>query len=110
MKVINKTKTTTLAEKVILAKSIKEQTIGLLRYKIPSAMLIKTRFGIHTFFMQYPIDVLVLNDANCVVKLKQNMRPNALLFWNPQHGTVLELPSGTITKSQTTVNDQIVFG
>lgn len=107
MQVINQTKQTIIAEKVIEAKSLKDQSVGLLKYKTPTAMLIKTRWGIHTFFMKYPIDVLVLDDQNRVVKLKENLNPNQIFFWNPKHRKILELPHGTIIYSKTNIKDKL---
>lgn len=107
MKVINKTRQTTIAEKIIEAKSLKDQSIGLLNHKTPTAMIMNTRFGIHTFFMKYPIDVVVIDSKNHIVAIKQNIKPNSLFIWNPKYNTVLELPSGAISKSETALHDEI---
>jgi uncharacterized protein len=107
MKLINKTKNTTIAENIIEAKSLKDQSMGLLKYKTPTAMLIKTRFGIHTFFMKYPIDVLVLDKQNRIAQIKENLQPNKLFVWNPKYETILELPLGAIKQSKTQLHDQI---
>lgn len=109
MTIKNKTRDTILAQNVIEAKSLKDQTIGLLKYKNPTALLIKTNFGIHTFFMNYAIDVLVLDRANTVVAIKEDLKPNTVFFWNPKYGTILELPSGTIAKTRTVINDKITL-
>lgn len=107
MKIINTTRQTTLAQNIIEAKSLIDQSLGLLRYKTPTAMLIKTRFGIHTLFMKYPIDVLVLDKSNHVVAIKENLQPNKVHFWNINYTTILEIPAGTIHKTKTTLNDQL---
>lgn len=72
---------------------------GLLFGK-PKPILFHTRFGIHTFGMKYPIDVVILDKSLVVRKIKQNLLPNRFFFWNPLLDTVIELPQGTIKKKK----------
>src|SRR5258708_2790684 len=109
MKVTNQTKKTTIAEDIILPISLLDKSLGLLKYKTPVAMLFKTRFGIHTYSMKYPIDVLILNKQNRVVALKKNLKPYRIFLWNFNYETVLELPAGTIEKTKTQLKDQLHF-
>lgn len=109
MTIINKTQQTTIADNVIIPKTLLDQSLGLLKYKTPRPMLLKTHFGIHTFGMRYPIDVLVLNKQNCVVSIKENLQPNHIFIWNPAHETILELPQGAIKKTKTKKGDLIQF-
>lgn len=74
----------------------KEKTEGLLAFAKPEAVIFETRFGIHTFFMKFPIDVMILDREGRVVKLKRNLRPFKIFFWNPYNSIVVELPAGTI--------------
>ena len=72
---------------------------GLLGSK-PEMVLLRTRFGIHTFGMRYPIDVVIV-DKNCIVqKTRESLLPNRFFFWNPRYFFVLELPKGTIKKKR----------
>jgi uncharacterized membrane protein (UPF0127 family) len=107
MKITNQTRNTILAEETIIPTSILDEALGLLRYKTPTAMLFKTRFGLHTFFMKYAIDVLILDETNHVAALKENITPNQIYIWNPKHNTTLELPPGTIKKTKTKLGDKI---
>src|SRR6185437_6628234 len=109
MKITNKTRQTTITEKIIVPKSLLDQSLGLLKYKTPTAMLLKTRYGIHTFGMRYPIDVVILDNKNKVAALQENMKPNRIYIWNVHYETVLELPMNTIKKTKTEINDQIAF-
>ena len=109
MKVVNHTQKTTLAENLIIPTSLLDQSLGLLKHKTPTAMLLKTRYGIHTFGMHYSIDVLILNKQNRIVSLKENMKPNSIFLWNPKYETVLELPKGTIEKTKTELSDSLRF-
>ena len=109
MKVINKTKQTTIAENIIIPKTLLDQSLGLLKHKTPVAMLFKTRYGIHTFGMKYAIDVLILDKENRVVAMKENLKPNRIFVWDTKYETVLELPQQTIKKTKTETDDTLLF-
>jgi len=101
-----------LSKKTILcldlkeAKSAADKFFGLLIKTNPRALIFKTRFGIHTFFLKKPIDVLVLNAANEVVKA-QTVKPNWIFVYDPKYLTVIELPQGTIKDTKTKVGDRL---
>lgn len=84
--------------KVKYLKSFLGKSIGLLASGKAEPVLLKTRTGIHTFGMSFPIDILILDNHKTVVKLKENLNPNSLFFWNPVFETVIELPGGYIRK------------
>jgi uncharacterized membrane protein (UPF0127 family) len=71
---------------------------GLLGVDKAYPVFFKTRFGIHTFGLRFPIDVIVLNKDNKVVRIKEDLQPNKIFIWNPKHDKVLELPAGKIKK------------
>jgi hypothetical protein len=96
-----------IAKNVVVPTSLLDQSLGLLKYKTPSTMLLRTHFGIHTLGMYYPIDVLILNKQDYVVAIKENLKPNNIFIWNINYGTVLELPKGTIKKTKTKLKDQL---
>ena len=109
MTIINQSQKTILAEEIIIPKTLIAQSLGLLKYKTPRAMLLKTRYGIHTFGMRYAIDVLIVNKQNCVVIIKENLTPNSVFMWNIKYKTVLEFPAGTLKRTKTKLNDQLIF-
>ncbi len=85
--------------KVKLYSSIKDRTIGLIGHKNPEPVMFLTRFGIHTFGVGFPLDIVVLNNKNVVVKLEKELKPNRFFFWPVKYKKVLELPSGYIVKN-----------
>ena len=109
MIIINQSRQTIIAKKIIIPKTILDQSLGLLKYKKPVEMLLRTRFGIHTFGMRYPIDVLILDKQNRVVAIKENLKPNTIFVWNIMYETILELPPDTIKKTKTKVDDKLIF-
>lgn len=92
---------------VVKAETIQQKILGLIGKKNIFPLLIKTRFGIHTFGLKFPIDVLILNSNNRVVLLRENLNPNRIFFWNPFYNRVIELPQGTIQKQKIRVFDEI---
>lgn len=89
------------------AKNLKEKIIGLIGVEKPYSLLLKTHFGIHTFGLKFPIDVLILDKKNKVVAIKKNLMPQKIFMWNPLYEKVLELPSGTIDKKKLKLNDVV---
>lgn len=73
---------------------------GLIGYKKAETIFFKTRFGIHTFGMRFPIDVVILDGQNIVVKTKENLRPNKIFVWSWKYDTVIELPAGEIKRQK----------
>lgn len=85
--------------KVTRLKSFREKVLGLIGKKEITPVMFETRWGIHTFGMKVPIDVLVLDNTK-VVALKESLKPNRIFLWNPRYKIVLELPKGTLKKLQ----------
>lgn len=98
-----------IALDVKVLESLRDQTLGMLSYKSPKPLLLRTRYGIHTFFMKYPIDILVINQQNQVVAMKKHMKPNTLFLWNPRYNLIVELPAHTIQQTATTIGDRIAI-
>lgn len=59
--------------------------------------------------MRNPIDVLILDDKNHVVKIKENLKPNRILLWNPKFDQVVELPEGSVKKFNIELRSKILF-
>lgn len=89
------------------ATNLKDRIMGLIGKEKSFPLMIKTHFGIHTFGVKFPIDVLILNSENKVVSIKKNLKPNRIFLWNPLYEKVLELPSGTIEKKMIKINTPI---
>jgi len=89
------------------AETLGDKSIGLLSAKKPYALMLRTRFGIHTFGMKFAIDVVVLDQKGRVVGMKENLLPNRFHFWNPSYDTIVELPTGTIAVKKIDVGQKI---
>ena len=80
---------------------------GLIGKNEPENLLITTHFGIHTFGLKFPIDVVILDKNNKVVSIKQGLKPYSIFLWNPMYEKVIELPSGTIREKSIGMHDTI---
>ena len=100
----NKTRKTIISENYS-NKNAFGKIKGLIGNKTPEVIILKTRFGIHTFLLKFPIDVIILGKNNNVVKLKKRLKPNRVFFWDMKFDTVIELPTGVLKKSKTKIND-----
>ncbi len=105
----NKSKKTVLNKHASYSYSLLAKSVGLIGQKKAKAIVLTTRFGIHTFGLRFPIDVIILNNKNEVVVLKKALHPNRIFMWNPKYKQVIELPNKAITLSKTTINDIITI-
>jgi uncharacterized membrane protein (UPF0127 family) len=83
------------------------KTIGLIGAKKAYPLFLQTRFGIHTFGLRFPIDVVILDQTYHIVKVKKSLPPNRIFLWPPIWFYVLELPVGVIQAKKLHIGDQI---
>lgn len=83
--------------KIIIANNFKDKLLGLMFKKnINYGLLIKNCKSIHTFFMLENIDVLLLDQNNCILKINRNVKPNKIVIYKTKKRTnILELPSNS---------------
>lgn len=93
--------------KVHLLDSLVKKSIGLILAKKAYPVMLHTRFGVHTFGMRFPIDIVLLNDENIVVNLWKSVFPNRIVIYPLRYKTVLELPQGMVQSSQITIGEKI---
>lgn len=94
--------------KVVIAKKSLQKIQGLIGKQKPYPLLINTRFGIHTFGLNFPIDVIILSNQH-VVKLKSNLKQNRVFIWNPVYSQIVELPSGFIKTHKIKTGSKVVL-
>lgn len=91
-----------LIEKGWKALSLFSKMKGLLGTKElheGEALLIPDCKQVHTYFMQYPIDVVFLDAQNKIIKL-QTLEPWKFSSWILRAKSVLELPAGFAQKKK----------
>jgi uncharacterized membrane protein (UPF0127 family) len=86
-----------------------DKFFGMLLSRNSSGIVLRTRFGVHTFFMRESIDVIII-DSNCkAVRLKKGLSPWEIYLWEPKFEIAIELPVGSIERSKTKIGDKIKF-
>jgi len=84
-----------------------QKTTGLLGQK-GKVVYFETRFGVHSFGMKYPIAVVILDNNNHIVLIKQ-VKPNRIFFWNPIFKKVLELPLDIVSKYNLSPGHKVIL-
>lgn len=106
----NLSKNTTVAGHVISARSFFMRAKGLLgraNLDANSAMWIQPCNNVHTFFMQFPIDVVFV-DSNLVVRaLYRDLQPWRVVPFVWGAHSAIELATGGIERAQIEVGDQL---
>lgn len=108
IRVLNQTKNTVVSECVQKLITFSETTRGLSGAVEPHAVTFKTRWGIHTFGVRFPIDVIVCDTNTVVRRVHTNMHPSQVYFWNPRYSIVFEFPTGVVARSCTEIGDVLV--
>ncbi len=82
---------------------------GLIGDKHARGILIQTRFGIHTFGLRFPIDIIVLDRDDIVRVVKHSFKPNGIFLWPIRYDIVLELPQGMIKEKGITIGEKLAL-
>lgn len=74
-----------------------------------SALLISPCSGIHTYFMNYSIDVLYLDSDNKIIAIDEEMKPGKIGKYRKASAAVIELSDGMIQQTETKVGQTVKF-
>ncbi len=106
----NVTRDTVVGERVRVASSSRDRTVGLLRTPqlMPGEGLwIERSPSIHMFFMPYAIDAVFVSKGRVVTKVVANLRPWRVVWWARGARDCLELRAGSAAESDTRVGDEL---
>ena len=108
----NRTRTTYLATELMIARTHWTRLRGLMatdasRFRRGQGLWISPSRGVHTLAMRFPIDVVYLDRDRTVIHLEQELKPWRMAAIRIHATSVLELPTGTIQESKTTLGDQV---
>jgi len=109
LKVLNVTRQTELAQYIEVADSGRKRTKGLLGRKVLApgeGLWIVPCEAIHTFGMQFPIDLVYIDRNKRVKKVKTAVPPWRLSFCLSAH-SVLELAPGSVRNTETRPGDKL---
>jgi len=110
LRVVNSTRGTVVGESIRVAESGLTRIVGLLGESgLPpgDGLLIVPSQGVHTLGMLFAIDVVVLDGQWNVIAIRRRLRPFRMtrVFWKA--GAVLELRSGIVDSTSTSVGDSL---
>lgn len=112
MILMNKENEKIIVENVMIADSFFKRLKGLMfsRELLPqSALYIYPCSAIHTFFMNYNIDVLYLDINNIILAIDEDMKPGKVGKHIKNAVAVVELPSGKAKEKCITVGQALKF-
>jgi len=87
--------------------SFTEKSVGLILSKNIESVYFETKFGIHTFFMRKPIDVIVMDKNFMVRVIKKVLKPWKVFVWNPKYCRILEMSVNSVDKNKIKKGDKI---
>jgi uncharacterized membrane protein (UPF0127 family) len=110
VRVENMDRGTTVGDRIRVARSLVDRTVGLLRTRSLSAgegLWIERASSIHMFFMRYPIDAVFVAADGRATKVVRNLRPWRVVWWARGARDCLELPAGAADRSEIHVGDRL---
>jgi len=109
MVLVNATKKTVVSDNCHFANTVLKRMVGLLNrghFDKGEGLLLDRCYGIHTFGMRFPIDVLFLDKDLCVIRAVKALPPYRTCVVK-KSVYVLEVPIGALDTSRTGEGDQI---
>ena len=110
IRIDNITRGTTVGDRVRVASSSLDRSVGLLRtpeVKPGEGLWIERSPSIHMFFMPYAIDAVFVSKDGRVTKIAANLKPWRIVPWARGARDCLELRAGAAAESKTQVGDQL---
>lgn len=110
VRVDNMTRGTTVGDRIRVAATLRQRTVGLLRtteLRQGEGLWIEGAPSIHMFFMRYAIDAVFLDRHGRVTKVVPNLRPWHVVWWAKGARDCLELPAGAAAAIRIEVGDEL---
>ncbi len=109
MRLINLNGNQEIVKEIHKADTITKKINGLIGKNNPQALYLETRWGIHTFGVKFPLDIIILDSKWRVKKIHESLKPMKIFFWNPIYFRVLELPQDTLKNSKVSLDDVLII-
>lgn len=110
LRVENATRNTLVGDRIRLARTLSQRTVGLLRTPElgpGEGLWIEAAPSIHMFFMKYPIDAVFVDGNGRVTKIAPNLKPWRVVWWARGAKDCLELPAGAAATAGIQVGDEL---
>lgn len=112
MKLVNLSNDKVIAEKINQAYGFLKRLRGLMftdKLDSGTGLHIKPCQSVHTFFMNYSIDIIYLNETDLVVAIDEALAAGKTGSRYADAVSVVELPAGTIEQTGTKVGNKLEF-
>ncbi len=112
MRIVNQTRQSILITKGRVADTFWLRLRGLLgtsSLREGDGLILVGEKSIHTLFMNFPIDVIYVDNQQQVIRVAENMVPYRLGPFVFQAAYILETPVGVVAATSTQVGDQLRF-
>ncbi|GGM30643.1 hypothetical protein GCM10011351_15990 [Paraliobacillus quinghaiensis] len=112
MKLVNLSNDQEIAGTVNVADSFLKRLKGLMfteKLDSGNGLYINPCQSVHTFFMNYAIDIIYLNEENVVVAIDEELVPGKVGSRFVDAKSVVELPSGTVKVTDTEIGNKLAF-
>jgi len=108
----NRTRRAYLATELFVAQTHWSRFRGLMctdvaKFPAGRGLWIVPCHGVHTFAMNFPIDIVYLDSDRIVVHLEESLKPWRMARVSMRAVSVLELPCNTLESSGTRIGDEI---
>jgi uncharacterized protein len=106
----NVTRGTLVGDRVRVARSVRDRTVGLLDragLEPGEGLWIEGAPSIHMFFMRFAIDAVFVSGSGRVTKVVPNLKPWRVVGWASGARDCLELPAGAAGASAIEVGDEL---
>ena len=110
MRVENATRESVVAERVRVASSMRDRTVGLLGRSgldADEGLWIERSPSIHMFFMRFAIDAVFVDASGRVTKVVPDLKPWRAVWWASGARDCLELSVGAAARSGTQPGDEL---
>ena len=110
LRISNPVRQSVLGDRIGVADTTLTRFVGLMgRGSLAPGhgLIIRPSNGVHTLWMRFSIDVLLLDKQNRVLSAYRNLRPFRITAINWKAFSALELPPGTIAATNTQLGDQL---
>lgn len=108
LRISNPVRQSMLGDRIGVADTTLTRFVGLMgrgSLAVGHGLLIRPSNGVHTLWMRFAIDVLLLDGEYRVLSVHKNLRPFRMTAINWKAASALELPSGTIASTGTEAGD-----
>jgi len=110
VRIENVTRGTTVGDRIRVASSAWDRSVGLLRtpeVAVGEGLWIERSPSIHMFFMRYAIDAVFVSSEGRVTQVAANLKPWRLVLWARGFRDCLELRAGAAAESRTQIGDEL---